>query len=342
MTIHRPTQPIYIWGPAGFLPDQIVTNQNLLERWGYKDGLQTRLAWIEGRTGIRERRWALPEQATSDLAKGAALALQELYPACFEDLTHLILATISGDFPSPPTSPLVLRALGLKGIGAFDIGAACAGFVVGLHTAALMNEGLQGSQLLIAADIRSKFLNPTDLSTGILFGDGAAACVIAKTPCANKPCFLYRGSAVYTDGEYADMISIAVGGTRTPATSEHPFGSLKMRDGAALFLAAVAAMEQQCRMTLDAFSLDVTQLAFVVPHQANLLILREVQRRLGLKSEQVVEILRTTGNTSGASVGLALSELLASQKLKAHDQVLLIAAGGGGFVASAILEYQAP
>ena len=337
MVYHIPGRDLFIKGPQVHLPEDVVTNEILLQRLGLTTGMQTRRAWIEARTGIQERRWVKPDEACSDLATAAAKKLLNLYPESRSQISHLILSTISGDYLSPPTSPFVQHALGLSEIGTMDVGAACAGFLVGLHTAATFNEVHGREQLLIASDIRSKFLNPEDLGTAILFGDAAVACLVSREKKGAQ--LKYIASSIHTDGSVADIIKIPVGGSRQPfhLQRESKGTFISMGDGANLFFKAVEGMEFQCRKILEKLGLQVSDIAGLIPHQANILMIRELTKRMGFRPEQCTEIIQRTGNTSGASVGLALESALALGK-KSGDKLLLVAAGGGGFLAASVLE----
>ncbi|MEK7358332.1 MAG: ketoacyl-ACP synthase III, partial [Bdellovibrionota bacterium] len=242
MIFHIPDRELFIVGPASALPSTIVDNEEFLRRCGMTSGVQTRAAWIEARTGIRERRWATETEATSDLAVAAAEALFREHPTAAAQVRHLVLATISGDHPTPPTSPIVQNRLGLTGIASFDVGAACAGFLMGLHVAGPLALAGDGRQLVIAADIRSKFLNLADLSTAILFGDGAAACLVG--PGRDGARFRLLGTSAFVDGNTAELIVVPSGGTRRPFSSGADANEFKiqMKDGAQLFMKAIEGM----------------------------------------------------------------------------------------------------
>lgn len=175
MNLLRAEKDIYLKGPFTALPERIVSNQEVLN-WMNSTQSPTLVSFS---TGIRNRRWVNENQACSDLAVLAAEKLFAAKPTEKNKINQIILATISGDYLAPPTSPLVQHRLGLQNTGAFDIGAACAGFVVGLHTSAAITQASMGSILLIASEIRSKFLNKNNFATSVLFGDGAAACVVS-------------------------------------------------------------------------------------------------------------------------------------------------------------------
>ncbi|MCM2277153.1 MAG: ketoacyl-ACP synthase III [Oligoflexia bacterium] len=334
MSLHRPASAIYLKGLEATLPERLMTNDDVAAWMDAK----LRGSWIEQKTGIRERHWVSEEQACSDLAYLSASRLLEAFPEEHARVRQLVLATISGDYLTPPTSPLLQERLGLQGVGAFDLGAACAGFVTGLHVSSSLVSSTGDSVLLVACDIRSKFLDRRDLSTSALFGDGSAACFV--TAAREGAAFRYLASRLFSDGSVADIISIPSGGSRAPYTrSPAPETChLKMQQGAALFVKAVEGMTESARQFLGDLGLTIGELDWVVPHQANLHLLREVAKRLQVPSEKVVETVQVTGNTSGASVGIALEALQKRQVTKAGQKVLLVSAGGGGLAACALLE----
>lgn len=332
MSFHRPREEIFIHGPVSFLPKNKVTNDDLIA-WMGRD---IRGSWIEHRTGIQSRHWASDEEACSDLAVAAAEKLFAEFPEHKEKARQVILATISGDYPTPPTAPLLQHRLGLKDVGAMDLTAACAGFVTGVHASAQFCASTGEDQLLIASEIRSKFLAKDDLAATALFGDGSAACFLSKEP-GN---FRVIATQTFSDGSVADIIAIQAGGSRLPyekavnADDKH----LKMKKGATLFVKAAEGMADAGLRFLQRMNLTVKDIDWVVPHQANLHLVRDVTRRLEVAQEKVVETVQFTGNTSGASVGIALAHLRASGGVAKGHRILLLAAGGGGLAACALLE----
>ena len=321
-----------------FLPENVVNNDALIEWMAAGRPLKIRGSWIEHRTGIKQRHWAREDEACSDLAVAAATRLFEKYPDAKAEVRQLVLATISGDFPTPPTAPLVQHRLGLENIGALDLGAACAGFVTGLHTTTALLAATGQTQLLIAADIRSKFLHREDLATTALFGDGAAACVVTQD--SKDASFRYIASELFSDGVVADIISIQAGGSRLPFTrnKDPEKNFLKMQKGAVLFLKAAEGMAEGATRFLTHLGLTIKDVDWMVPHQANLHLVREVGNKLGISADKVIETVQVTGNTSGASVGIALDSLIERQVMKPGEKILLVAAGGGGLAACALLE----
>ncbi len=335
MSFFKPAKPIYLKGLASHLPKREVENEELVA-WM---GAEIRKSWIERRTGIRSRRWAAPEESCSDLAIATATAsFKRLGENSRKQIRQLVLGTVSGDFISPPTSPLLQHRLGLSDCGAFDLGAACAGFVTGLHVGGALVQGTGVDHLLIASEIRSKFISKMDFNTAVLFGDGAASGILSTD--SGDADFALLGTHLAADGSLFDLISIPAGGSRAPFRPETPAADvyLKMGDGAAVFLKAVHAMTELPRRLLEDLGIRAEDLAWIVPHQANLLLLKELEKRIPEATGKVIETVSYTGNTSGASVGIALEALLRKPELKSGDRVLLASAGGGGLAACAVLQ----
>lgn len=333
MSFHQPKENIYVHGPVEFLPANKVTNEDLI-KWMGRD---IRPSWISHRTGIESRHWASDSEAVSDLAAAAAEELFKLSPLR-DSARQLVLATISGDYPTPPTAPLLQHKLGLSDVGAFDLTAACAGFTTALHATSQFCVASGETQLLVSAEIRSKFLAKDDLAATALFGDGAAACFVSREE--KGASFKYVASQTFSDGSVADIIAIQAGGSRLPyeraVNAEDKY--LKMKKGATLFVKAAEGMAEAGERFLGRLGLKVAEVDWVVPHQANLHLVRDVARRLEVAPERVIETVQTTGNTSGASVGIALSRLRAGGGASKGARVLLLAAGGGGLAACSLLE----
>ncbi|MDY7226126.1 3-oxoacyl-ACP synthase III family protein [Hyalangium rubrum] len=333
MSFLRPTEPVYLLGPKSWLPERVVTNQDVLD-WM---GTRARPSWITHRTGVEQRRWVAEEQACSDVAAAAASRLLEDYRIDRERIAQLLLATVSGDYPTPPTSPLVLPKLGLDRVGVLDLSAACAGFTSAVHMGAALTAATGSDQLVIAADIRSKFLNREDLATTALFGDGGASCLVSRLP--EQADFQFVASELAADPSMADIIAIRAGGSRLPH-HQNPDPTkvfLKMEHGATLFMKGVDNMSNGATSLLRRLEMTVDDVDWFVPHQANLHLIRAVTDKLGADRAKVVETVQFTGNTSGASVGIALSHLKEHLPLRPGQSVLLISAGAGGASACALL-----
>lgn len=333
MSFMRPAEPVYLLGPKAWLPERVVTNQDVLD-WM---GTRARPSWITHRTGVEQRHWVEEGQACSDVAAAVATRLLEDYRMDRKRISQLLLATVSGDYPTPPTSPLILLRLGLDGVGVLDLSAACAGFTSAIHVGVGLLLATGGDQLVIAADIRSKFLNREDLATTALFGDGAASCLVSKSP--EQADFQLVASELAADASMADIIAIRAGGSRLPHHQNQDPSKLflKMEHGATLFMKGVDNMSTAAATLLRRLDMKVGEVDWFVPHQANLHLIRTMTDKLGADRAKVVETVQFTGNTSGASVGVALAHLKERLPLRPGQSVLLISAGAGGVSACALL-----
>jgi 3-oxoacyl-[acyl-carrier-protein] synthase-3 len=308
------------------VPDRVVTNADLAAR------LDTTDEWIRTRTGIAERRMADPAVATSDLAYEAAQAAlkdaEEAPPAA------VIVATTTPDHPMPGVAPLVAARLGWDSVPAFDVQAACAGFVYGLASAAgLIATGVSDRVLLIGADLMSRITNQDDRATAVLFGDGAGAVTLRAgapdEPGAVGPFDL--GS----DGAHVDRLVVAAGGTREPGPDPTAPARFLSMDGRDVYRHAVRRMTESCRTLLDRAGLDVGDVDRFVAHQANLRILMAVADRLGVAEDRRVSNVDRYGNTSAASIPLAL----AHAALRPGERILLTAFGSGFTWGSTLLTW---
>jgi 3-oxoacyl-[acyl-carrier-protein] synthase-3 len=317
---------------GSYVPENVITNQDL-ERI-----VETSDDWIIERTGIRERRVVNGNQTASDLAcEASVLALKRarLKP---KDLDLIIVATISGDMPFPSTACILQSKLGAKNAACFDLNAACSGFVYGLHVAnGLIKAGMHRKVLLVGTETLSKFTDWQDRSTCVLFGDGAGAVIIEPT---NEK----RGimsTRISSDGDLGDLICLPGGGSRHPSSSDSILKKLhfiKMK-GNETFKVAVRTLEELATKTLQDNELDPSQLSLMIPHQANIRIIQATAKRLGLPMEKVFVNIEKYGNTSAASVPIALDEALRTERIKAGDYLLLEAFGGGLTWASSLIRW---
>ncbi len=334
MSFYKPDHPLFIIGPSMAKGDRLITNEDFAA-W---IGSDIKPSLLEKRTGINTRYWVSKDKAVSDLGFESVMALKRLHPHCLENLASLIFSTVSSDYPVPPTAPLLQDRLDLQDIGAFDLGAACAGFVTSLLTGAQIASGFKKDVLLCSSEIRSKFLNPDDFQTSVLFGDGASSCVISSSK--KEASFQILCGQLFSDGSASDIISIPHGGSRTPYQDVkeefHPY--LKMKGGAELYIKALAGMHETTLTLLENSKMNLTDISWVVPHQANLHMITALAKKLNFPMEKVIQTVKKYGNTSGASVGMALNELLTSYPIKSGEKVLLISAGGGGLAANMVLE----
>ncbi|GAB4215885.1 MAG: beta-ketoacyl-ACP synthase III [Roseiflexaceae bacterium] len=321
------------WGMA--TPQRVLTNADL-ERL-----VDTSDEWIQTRTGIRERRVAGPGESTSTLATEAArraLEQANLAPAAID---LIILATCTPDRPFPATACTVQANLGITGAAAFDVAAACSGFVYGLQVAtSMIRSGAARNVLFIAADVFTHYINWHDRNTCVLFGDGAGAVVLqpSEQPLGLLSCVL--GAS----GADEDLMAVEAGGTRLPATAEllEQGRQYVTMNGREMFKVAVRSMGESSRQALAEAGLTLDDVALVIPHQANVRILDATAKRLGIGMDRVFVNLDRYGNTSAASIPLALVEAVATGRVADGDNVLLTAFGGGLTWASAVLRWGRP
>lgn len=321
-----------IIGVGSYVPAKILTNADLEKM------VDTTDEWITSRTGIKERRIAAADEPTSELAAKAALRAMENANISAEQIDLIIIATITPDMPFPSTSCLVQQKIGARRAAAFDIEAACSGFIFGLEIAQqfIMSRTYE-TILVIGAEKLSSIVDWKDRNTCVLFGDGAGAAILQHRPQAHGLLTACMGS----DGAKADLLSMPGGGSRCPATPEsvaagHHF--LRM-DGKETFKSAVNAMFTAAQEAMRRCEIDITQIKCVIPHQANRRIIDAVGERLGATPEQVFINLEKYGNTSAASVAIALDEAVTAGKIQRGDLVLLIVFGAGLTWGAAVIEW---
>jgi 3-oxoacyl-[acyl-carrier-protein] synthase-3 len=304
-----------IVGTGSALPPRIVTNEELSRR------LETSDEWIASRTGIRQRHIAADTQTTSDLgaeASRAALAAAGLAP---DDIDLIIVATSTPDYVFPSTACLMQAKLGTSGQIAFDVQAVCSGFVYGLATAdAFIRAGQARRALVVGAEVFSRILDWNDRGTCVLFGDGAGAVVLAAD---EQPGIL--ASSLHADGRYAGILSVP-GNVRGGEVTGSVF--LQM-DGQAVFKFAVRVLDESARETLGKCGLSIDAIDWLIPHQANVRILEATAKRLGIPAEKVVVTVDRHGNTSAASVPLALDLAVRDGRIRPGHRVMLQGVGGG-------------
>jgi 3-oxoacyl-[acyl-carrier-protein] synthase-3 len=304
-----------IRGTGSYLPPRIVTNAEFAAR------LDTSDAWIRERTGIVRRHIADKAQASSDLALEAAkLALQAAGMAA-QDIDLIVVATSTPDYIFPSTACLLQAKLGVKGCAAFDVQAVCSGFVYAIATAdAFIKCGRHKSALVVGTEVFSRILDWNDRGTCVLFGDGAGAVVLAADA---KPGI--HASVLRADGSHAGMLSVP-GNVCGGSVVGSPF--LQM-NGQAVFKFAVKVLEESARETVAAAGMALEDIDWLIPHQANVRILDATARKLGLPPEKLVVTVDHHGNTSAASVPLALDEFVRAGKIRPGHRLLLQGVGGG-------------
>jgi len=320
-------------GLGAFLPDRILTNLDL-ERM-----VETSDEWITTRTGIRERRVVANGEALVELVERAGRAAMADAGVEPSSIDLFILATATVEQPIPASSAIVQPRLGLVNAACFDLSAACSGFVYALNVARqFIVTGAARNVLVVGAECLSRYLDWTDRTTCVLFGDGAGAVVLQPAPAGEGILHVeWR-----TDGNQADIISMPGGGCRIPPSSRDaidqrlPF--IKMR-GNETFKVAVRAMTDLSLVVLERAGLTASDLDLFIPHQANLRIIQAVGSRLGLGEDKVYSNVHRVGNTSAASIPLAMADAVAEGRLKRGDLVLASAFGGGLTWASVLFRY---
>ena len=315
-----------IIGTGSYLPERVVSNREVGASLGLDPGVVSRL------TGIEERRWATDSQASSDLAVEAARRALHAAGLPVLELGAIVLSTTSPDSVFPSTACHVQRMLGCATIPAFDVAASCSGFLYGLSMAdAMIRSGQVKTCLVVAAEVKSRSIDPADGDTVLLFGDGAGAVVLRGEPETGPLGRGILGIRLHADGSQHGLIRIPAGGSRMPTTAETVAGkrhTLRMQ-GAPLFRLAVKRLEQAILEIVKEFGVDLQDLAQLVLHQANGRILGQLTKRLGVSPERVSSVIGRYGNTSSASLPIALDDAVRSGKISPDDIVLLGSFGGG-------------
>jgi len=308
-------------GLGSVLPERVVTNAE------FEKLVDTSDEWIRERTGIRERHIAAPGETTSDLAVEAAWNALDAAGIAPEQLDLIVCATLTADTPIPSAAVWVQRKLGI-GAPAFDVNAACAGFSYALSTGtAFIESGQAETVLVIGAEVLSSVMDYTDRTTCILFGDGAGAVVLRPS---ESPGVL--GSVLGADGRAAEILIIPAGGSARPASHETVDArdhAIRMPNGREVFKRAVVEMTNACRELLEKSGYAPEDVDVLIPHQANARILIAVAERLGVPLDKAVVDVETVGNTSAASIPIALDRAWRAGRVKVGDLVLLTSFGAG-------------
>jgi len=325
--------PAVITGTGAALPSRRLTNHDLEKM------VETSDEWITTRTGIKERRVAAKGETMSEFAVAAsrqALEMARLEPGSVD---LIICATVTPDMPIPSTSCLIQESLGAKRAAAFDLSAGCSGFIYALSVAhQFIRVGVYRHILVIGAELLTKYLDWTDRTTCILFADGAGAVVLSRGEEKGRGLL---ATCLHTDGSMADFITLPGGGTLHPPTEETVRAGLHFirMKGNETFKIAVRSMEDVCREVLAAAGLEPSDVDIMIPHQANRRIIDAVGSRLGLAAERVYINIDRTGNTSSASIPIALDEANRESLIKKGDCVLFAAFGAGLTWGAALLRW---
>lgn len=311
-----------ILGIGSYGPERVVNNNQL------SNTVETSDEWIRTRTGIQERRFASDEQATSDLSLEAAKKAMEDAKVLPEEIDLVLVATITPDMAFPSTACILQHKLGLNKVACFDLEAACSGFLYALDVAdAMISSGRYSKALVVGAEKMSSIMDWEDRTTCVLFGDGAGAAVLSRDGDGPELLGFYCGA----DGSNPSLLCQPGGGSALPASVDTITGRkhfLKM-NGREIFKSAVRVMESSCRQLLDQHNIAIEDINHIIPHQANMRIVESLSQRLNVPLEKFYCNLDRFGNTSAASIPLALSEAVHSKRIKPNDLCLLVAFGAG-------------
>jgi 3-oxoacyl-[acyl-carrier-protein] synthase-3 len=320
-----------IAGTGSYVPDRVVTNDDLAKLVDTSD------EWIQQRVGIRERRFAAPEQASSDLALEASRRALQAAGLTEADLDMIIVGTVTPDQPLPACAAFLQKKLGCKDIPSFDVSAACAGFLYSLSIAdQFIRAGNARNILVVGVETLTRIIDFTDRNTCVLFGDGAGAFILSRVDDDTRGRLL--STRIYTDSTLTDALCIPAGGSKEPLTPE----ALTARrnkvymNGKDVFKVAVKKLSSASLEAMKEAELAPEQIDWVVPHQANLRIIDQVAARIQVPYERVVINIGERGNTSSASIPIALDEAIRDGRVKPGHVVLMSALGAGISWASAI------
>jgi 3-oxoacyl-[acyl-carrier-protein] synthase III len=323
-----------ISGTGHYAPARVLTNQDL-ERM-----VDTSDEWIVERTGIRQRHLAAEGETTSDMASRAAMAALEAAGLSAKDLDLIIVATVTPDMPLPATAVFVQQKIGARNdCPAFDIAAACAGFIYGMSIAdRFLATGAARHVLVVGVELLSRVINWKDRTTCVLFGDGAGAAVLSRAEDDGRGLL---STHLYADGSQANALHIPAGGSARPASHATVDAGLHLvhMTGQDVFKYAVRALSSASLTALEANGIAREQVRWVIPHQANLRIIEAVAKRVGIELDRFVLNIERYGNTSSASIPIALDEASRAETIKPGDLVLMCALGAGFAWGSALIRY---
>jgi len=321
-----------IAGVGSYVPARTLTNADLEKMVSTSD------EWITTRTGIKERHIAAKDEFTSDLGTKAALRAMTRAGVTAEQLDLIVVATITPDMPFPSTAALIQRKIGAHRAAAFDLEAACSGFIYALEVAQqFIMSRTYDTVLVIGAEKLSSIVDWQDRNTCVLFGDGAGAAVLRNRPGSHGLLTAVMGA----DGRKADLLFMAGGGSRCPASQESVAARMHYlrMEGKETFKNAVQAMQTAAEEALRRCEIDISRIRLIIPHQANVRIIEAVGERLGARPDQLFVNLHKFGNTSAASVAIALDEAIQSGRVQPGDLLLLLVFGAGLTWGAAIIEW---
>ena len=323
-----------ITGWGYYVPERVLTNHDLERMVGTSD------EWIVERTGIRERRIVADDETTSTMATRAARQALERAAIAGRDLDVIIVATTTPDYLLPTAAALVQEQLGADRAGIFDLGAACAGFIYGRAVArGLIAAGTAERVLVVGAETISRYVDWTDRATCILFGDGAGAVVVEASAAGVG----IASTVLHGDGSKHEHLTVLGGGSKHPPTADSVRDGLHFirMEGNEVFKLAVPAMASAATEAIARAGLRIADIDLLVPHQANLRIIEAVAKRLHLDPEKVFVNIQRYGNTSAASIPIALCEAVAAGRVRRGDHLVFAAFGGGMTWGAAVVEWTA-
>lgn len=323
---------VRILGTGSSAPDRILTNADLEKMVDTSD------EWITERSGIKERRIAPPDKASSDYALEASLRAMETAGVTAAELDMIILGTVTPDTPLPSTACIIQDKLGAKNAAAMDIVAACSGFIYGLSLArSLILTGQAGTILVIGVEMLSRITDWSDRNTCVLFGDGAGAAVVRGSDKSGGIIDTY----IKSDGSLAHLLHIPLGGSRTPLNAQNVCNGLRyvQMEGQDVFKSAVKAMGEAAVKILERSKISSEDIDLMIPHQANIRIIEATAKRIKLPMEKVYVNIHRYGNTSAASIPIALDEAVRDGRIKHGDKIVLVAFGAGFTWGSALIEW---
>lgn len=321
-----------IKGLSSYVPERIMTN------FEFEKIIDTSDEWIRTRTGIEERRFASPEQATSDLCYEATQKLLASMKMDPQEIDFIMVCTCTPDYPVPSTACVLQSKLNLSGVPAVDINAACSGFMYGLTMAtSMVQTGLYKNVLVIGAETLSRVMDMQDRNTCVLFGDGAAAAIIGEVEEGSGILATHLGA----EGEDEGILQIPGGGSRYPSTLEsvHAKKQFVQMKGQNVYKFAVHALLEATLAALEKAKVEASQIARFFPHQANLRIIEAAAKRMNVSSDKFHVNLHKVGNTSAASVGLALADALEKGMVKKGDYIALTGFGAGLTYGSVVMKW---
>lgn len=321
-------------GIGSYLPEKVLTNADLEKM------VETSDQWIVERTGIERRHIAASDQATSDLCLQASLRAIADAKITVNDIDMIIVGTVTGDHPMPSTACYLQSKLGARKVFAFDVNAACSGFLYGLSIAdQFIRTGMYKTILVVGAEVLSRYMNYKDRETCILFGDGAGAWIVSRA--AEGDTQIIESTHLHADGDLTELLTLPAGGSRIPQSHEAVDKGLiyMTMKGREIFKNAVRTMAQCCEEALAANNMTIDQVDWIIPHQANKRIIEAVAGQFDFPMERVIVYVQETGNTSAASIPLAFDWAVQTGKIKRGQTILLTAFGAGLTSGSLLMRY---